>query len=63
MDPHRKSTWPRLPHTGVSHGCVHLAGLKHDLRVCHMGVSLQSPSIVLFGKGQFLGLLGIQKPI
>ncbi|KHG23866.1 hypothetical protein F383_29768 [Gossypium arboreum] len=32
-------------------------------QVCHTGVSLPSPSIVLFGKGQFLGLLGIQKPI
>ncbi|KHG18222.1 polyprotein [Gossypium arboreum] len=31
MDPRGKSTRPGLPHTGVSHGRVHLGGLKHDL--------------------------------
>ncbi|KHG28414.1 putative outer membrane pmpA [Gossypium arboreum] len=31
MDPHGKSTRSGLPHTDVSHGCVHLVGLKHDL--------------------------------
>ncbi|KHG19907.1 hypothetical protein F383_25460 [Gossypium arboreum] len=62
MDPHGKSTRPGLPHMGVSHGHVHLVGSKRG-RMCHTGLSLLSPSIVLFRKGQFLGLLGIQKPI
>ncbi|KHG29056.1 hypothetical protein F383_35687 [Gossypium arboreum] len=39
MDLYGKITRPRLPHTGVSHGHVNLAGSKHDLhgsvtRVC-----------------------------
>ncbi|KHG09748.1 hypothetical protein F383_15456 [Gossypium arboreum] len=50
MDPCGKSTRAGLPHTGVSHGHVHLARLKHDLRARHTNVSLPSPSIVLFGK-------------
>ncbi|KHG10446.1 hypothetical protein F383_15333 [Gossypium arboreum] len=31
MDLHRKSTRPRLPRTGVSHGRVHLERSKHEL--------------------------------
>ncbi|KHG03069.1 UDP-2,3-diacylglucosamine hydrolase [Gossypium arboreum] len=31
IDPHGKSTQVGLPHTGVPHGRVHLAGSKHDL--------------------------------
>ncbi|KHG09732.1 Undecaprenyl-phosphate 4-deoxy-4-formamido-L-arabinose transferase [Gossypium arboreum] len=53
MDQHEKSTRPRLPHTGSPHGRLHLAELKHDLQTCHTGVSLSSPSIVLFRKGHF----------
>ncbi|KHG00296.1 Putative transcription factor SEF1 [Gossypium arboreum] len=53
MDLHGKSTRPGLSHTGVSHSRVPLAGSKHDLQACHTGVSLPSPSITLFRKGQF----------
>ncbi|KHG06048.1 hypothetical protein F383_32269 [Gossypium arboreum] len=31
MDPRGKSTRPGIPHTGVSHGSVHLERSKHDL--------------------------------
>ncbi|KHG29187.1 hypothetical protein F383_35486 [Gossypium arboreum] len=53
MDQRTKSTRPGLPHTGRPHGRVPLASLSNRKRACHMGVSLPSPSLVQFGKGQF----------
>ncbi|KHG24594.1 hypothetical protein F383_06390 [Gossypium arboreum] len=53
IDPHGKTTRPRLPHTGVSHGRVPLASLNHGLKQPQTGVSLPSPSLVQFRKGQF----------
>ncbi|KHF98670.1 Error-prone DNA polymerase [Gossypium arboreum] len=53
MDQHTKSTRPGLPHTGKPHGHVPLASLEHGLKQSHMGVSLPSPSLVQFRKGQF----------
>ncbi|KHG17071.1 hypothetical protein F383_23146 [Gossypium arboreum] len=52
MGQHMKSTWPGLPHTGRPHGRVPLASLDHDLKQSHTGVSLPSPSLVQFRKGQ-----------
>ncbi|KHF98946.1 Error-prone DNA polymerase [Gossypium arboreum] len=53
MGQHTKSTQPRLPHTGRPHGRVPLASLDHGLKQSHKGVSLPSPSLVQFEKGQF----------
>ncbi|KHG22289.1 hypothetical protein F383_26943 [Gossypium arboreum] len=57
MDPSGKSTRPGLSYTGVSHGRVPLEGLStgwsNRIQACHTGMSLPSPSITLFGKGQF----------
>ncbi|KHG14760.1 hypothetical protein F383_17791 [Gossypium arboreum] len=49
----RKSTRPGLSHTGRAHGRVPLASLDHGHKESHMGVSLPSPSLVQFRKGQF----------
>ncbi|KHG19869.1 Gasdermin-C [Gossypium arboreum] len=48
-----KSTRPGLPHTGRPHGRVPLASLDHGLKQSYTGVSLPSPSLVQFRKGQF----------
>ncbi|KHG27876.1 hypothetical protein F383_34590 [Gossypium arboreum] len=48
-----KSARPGLPHTGRPHSRVPLASLDHGLKQSHTGVSLPSPSLVQFGKGQF----------
>ncbi|KHG19155.1 hypothetical protein F383_24992 [Gossypium arboreum] len=53
MGQHTKATRPGLPHTGRPHGRVPLASLNHDLKQSHTGVSLLSPSLVQFQKGQF----------
>ncbi|KHG16132.1 hypothetical protein F383_20942 [Gossypium arboreum] len=53
MGQRTKSTRPRLPHMGGPHGRVPLASLDHGLKQSHTGVSLPSPSLVQFGKGQF----------
>ncbi|KHG21885.1 hypothetical protein F383_32757 [Gossypium arboreum] len=60
---HTKSTQLELPQTGKPHGRVPLASLDHGLKQSPMVVSLPSPSLVQFKKDQFLGLLGIPKPI
>ncbi|KHG12013.1 hypothetical protein F383_09452 [Gossypium arboreum] len=38
-------------------------GWSNHTQECHTEVSLPSPSITLFRKGQYWGLLGILKPI
>ncbi|KHF99437.1 hypothetical protein F383_38424 [Gossypium arboreum] len=48
-----KSTRAGLPHTGRPYDRVPLASLDHGLKQSHMGVSLPSPSLVQFKKGQF----------
>ncbi|KHF99887.1 Bifunctional hldE [Gossypium arboreum] len=53
MGQRTKPTRPGLPHTGRLHGRVLLASLKQSHTACHMGVSLLSPSLVQFEKGQF----------
>ncbi|KHG26312.1 hypothetical protein F383_32742 [Gossypium arboreum] len=53
MGQRTKSTRPRFPHTGRPHGRVPLASLDHGLKQSHTGVSLLSPSLVYFRKGQF----------
>ncbi|KHG20092.1 hypothetical protein F383_25069 [Gossypium arboreum] len=53
MSQRTKSTRPGLPHTGRPQCRVPLASLDHDLKQSHMGVSMPSPSLVQFGKGQF----------
>ncbi|KHG21142.1 hypothetical protein F383_27757 [Gossypium arboreum] len=53
MGQRTKSTRPGLPHTSRSHGRVSLASLDHGLKQSYTGVSLPSPSLVQFGKGQF----------
>ncbi|KHG12510.1 hypothetical protein F383_18507 [Gossypium arboreum] len=42
-----------LPHMGRPHSRVPLASLDHGLKQSHTGVSLPSPSLVQFEKGQF----------
>ncbi|KHG21410.1 hypothetical protein F383_28405 [Gossypium arboreum] len=42
MDPHGKTTWPGLPHTGVSHDHVNLARSKPDLH--------SRPSVIAHGR-------------
>ncbi|KHG30063.1 Nitric oxide synthase, salivary gland [Gossypium arboreum] len=51
IDPHGKTTWPGLPHTGMSHDRVPLASLNHSLKQSNTDVSLPSPSLVQFRKG------------
>ncbi|KHF99012.1 hypothetical protein F383_38290 [Gossypium arboreum] len=53
MGQRTKSTWPWLPQTGRPHGRVPLTSLGHGLKQSHTGVSLSSPSLVQFRKGQF----------
>ncbi|KHG16277.1 hypothetical protein F383_04716 [Gossypium arboreum] len=53
MGQRTKSTRPGHPHMGRPHGCVPLASLDHSLMQSHTGMSLLSPSLVQFEKGQF----------
>ncbi|KHG00556.1 Pol polyprotein [Gossypium arboreum] len=53
MGQRTKSTQLGLPHTGRPHDCVTLASLDHGLKQSQTGVSLLSPSLVQFRKGQF----------
>ncbi|KHG14206.1 hypothetical protein F383_00775 [Gossypium arboreum] len=53
MGQRMKSTRPGLPHTGRPHGRVPLASLDHGLKQSHTGMSLPSPSLFQFRKGQF----------
>ncbi|KHF99809.1 Activating molecule in BECN1-regulated autophagy 1 [Gossypium arboreum] len=57
MGQRMKSTRPRPSHTDRPHARAYLTGLTTALsnrtRVCHTGVSLPSPSLVQFEKGQF----------
>ncbi|KHG16499.1 Nitric oxide synthase, salivary gland [Gossypium arboreum] len=48
-----KSTGPGLPYMGRPHDRVPLASLDHGLKQLYTSVSLPSPSLVQFGKGQF----------
>ncbi|KHG08907.1 Phosphatidylethanolamine N-methyltransferase 1 [Gossypium arboreum] len=53
MGQRTKSTLPGLPHTGRPHDSVSLASLDHGLKQSQTGVTLLSPNLVQFGKGQF----------
>ncbi|KHG21437.1 hypothetical protein F383_28417 [Gossypium arboreum] len=53
MGQRTKSTQPGLSHTGRPHGSVPLVSLDHRLKQSRTGVSLLSPSLVQFKKGQF----------